>query len=186
MCIVLLTQHVSVLAISIVHVLCLDHGFCCVNLQPFPAKPLCLLSMARAKNEASAKEVAKTLRGCMPSGLSRSKLTEVDIEQFIDHHKEVLVDLLKVTMRPTKKVLQKAAAMAWDVCSAAEAEMFASRLVAAFSYCRAKDAQSTSCKKLSPSVAAVVKMRRQLSGLPSPEAPPTITREEGHQPLTTL
>ena len=96
------------------------------------------------------------------------KLAEHDIEKVIAAHEEVIGDLLKLTLRPTKSVLQKAARNAWN-CKATEAEMFASRMVVAVTFCRAKEAQSTSGKKLQSSVAKLVQLLRKMG--PCSQAP---------------
>ena len=110
---------------------------------------------------ASVKDVAKVMRGIMPSGPSRAHLAEVDIEKFVGHHKEVMGDLLKVIPKPVKLQLKSAAAMAWEGADVQETELFATRMMTAFSHCRLKAKQSTSGKKLHPAVAYVVSCIRE-------------------------
>jgi hypothetical protein len=113
-------------------------------------------------NTASEEKIVKVLRGCLPGGPDSKVLAVTDMDQLVESHVDLMSDLLKATPRPTKKLLRKGAIAAWRY-DVHEADFFASRMVAAFTYCRAKDNGATSCKKLQKGVATIVMLLRAAS-----------------------
>lgn len=109
----------------------------------------------RAKNTATAEEVAAVLRGSMPQGLEQAKYLQVDLDQVVEDYQEVMVLLLRITQRPVATVIQAAASLAFQAAPQ-EAAAFAQRLCAAFAHCQSKRKSCTSGKKLPPAVFRVV------------------------------
>lgn len=154
------------------------------RLQPFQGS-MDMSQASRVKNVATPREIAKVIRGALGSGPDAGLLCDPDLGKVVQNFQEVLVDVLKVTPRPTVTLLKQAAVEAWDV-DPGLAHLFATRIAAAASYCRVKKNQSTSGKKLPPPVQRVIcimskelKARgRQLLRRYSSEAEPPSKRQE--------
>ena len=113
--------------------------------------------MSRARNSASADDVAKVLRGSM-AHLDDSTLVG-DSEQLVEKHVEVMANLLKITQRPTQRVLAQGARLAFKV-EEGLAKRFGERLAWAFSYIRGKKKSATSGRKLRPCVRRLLDLLR--------------------------
>ena len=110
----------------------------------------------RAKNTANVKESARVLRGAVPSILDR-KYLDPDLDVVCDHYKTLLLDLLKLTARPTAGLLKQAAADVYGhQCSLHECNLFGDTIASAISHCRSKCKSMTSGKKLHSSVKEIV------------------------------
>ena len=90
--------------------------------------------MARVKNSATVSVLAKALRGSIRA-FDESTFSHSSIQIVLDRNQEVIVDLLKVSPRPTAKLLKDAAKEAFKVDDGA-ALMFAERITSAISWCR--------------------------------------------------
>ena len=125
----------------------------------------------RVKNTASAGDVAKVLRGSMAS-LRDDKFASGDMNFIIEQNSETLVDLLKLTSRPTAKLVADGARLAFN-CELSSGKLFGERMAAAVSHCRTKKNQMTTGKKLSASLLKVIKALGGNSQSPSPIKSPT-------------
>ena len=111
--------------------------------------------MSRAKNTATAQDVARLLRADGTTLVS-SKFLHADIEVVVSHYEHFMVQYLKFTPRPVESQLKAAALEVYgETADAGEITLFAQRLQAAFSYCKQKAGQMVSGKKLNASVYAV-------------------------------
>ena len=126
---------------------------------------------SRVKNTASAADVAKVLRGSMAS-LRDDKFASADMNFIIEQNSETLVDLLKLTQRPTAKLVADGARLAFN-CEASSGKLFGERMAAAVSHCRTKKNQMTTGKKLPDSLLKVIKALGCNSQSPSPITSPT-------------
>ena len=121
---------------------------------------MCIADMTqRCRNNASTEDIVQAMRGNSKAGPSHSVLTDVNVEHVIAGLGSIVCDILSTTNRPTKKILFEAAKSAWDL-EQGTADLFAVRVIAAVSYCRLKERQSTSMNKLSPAVANIVQKLR--------------------------
>ena len=91
-------------------------------------------AMPRVKNSATVAILAKALRGSIRV-FDESSFSHSCIQTILDRNQEVIVDLLKVSPRPTAKLLKDAAKEAFRVEDGA-AQMFAERITSAISWCR--------------------------------------------------
>ena len=133
--------------------------------------------MSRSKNTASASDIGRLLRaeGC----LSESKYLHSDIEKVVENYADFMVAVLKFTQRPIESLLVRAAEEAFDKLEPGEAKTFASRMTAAFSYCRDKSRKMTTGKKLNAAVLKVCTAMLGKEGTPSKEARPSLECKEG-------
>ena len=84
---------------------------------------------------------------CDPAWIPWNYYQTVDNESLRTNYKELLIDLLYLTPRPTKGILVPGALEAFD-CNQHEAALFADRLLSALGYCRDKLKSMTSGKKV--------------------------------------
>ena len=107
----------------------------------------------RAKNTASAKDIAKVLRGASLSVLpDPSSYMFADIEKVISTYEDFLADLCAVTARPTVPLLQSGFTLVFKGVSKSDCRAFAEQVVKAVAECRARGRNSTSGKKLPSSI----------------------------------
>ena len=107
----------------------------------------------RAKNTASAKDIAKVLRGASLSVLpDPSSYMLADIEKVISTYEDFLADLCAVTARPTAPLLQSGFALVFKGVSKSDCRAFAEQVVKAVAERRARGRNSTSGKKLPSSI----------------------------------
>ena len=107
----------------------------------------------RAKNTASAKDIAKVLRGASLSVLpDPSSYMFADIEKVISTYEDFLADLCAVTARPTVPLLQSGFALVFKGVSKSDCRAFAEQVVKAVAECRTRGRNSTSGKKLPSSI----------------------------------
>ncbi len=128
-----------------------------IHRQPFQ-----LAMASRVANTATPEKVAKVLRGARPAGPNPKELATTDMDKLVESHLELMADLLKATPRPTSTLLKKSALLAWR-CDAHEADLFASRMVAAFKYCRGKRNGATTFKKVHKAVGTIAMMMKPTS-----------------------
>ena len=95
--------------------------------------------MERAKNTASAKDIAKVLRGASLSVLpDPSTYMFADIQKVISTYEDLLADLCAVTVRPTVPLLQSGFALVFKGVSKSDCRAFAEQVVKAVAECRAR------------------------------------------------
>ena len=126
------------------------------------ASPTPSNSATRASNSATVAALARVLRGYSAESPDLNKVMVADIEDQVDELKDLILDLLRYTARPTKVTLTKASMSAWPI-PLQKAELFASRIVASVSYCRRKGKTSTNGKKLHRSTFEIYTRLCQLS-----------------------
>lgn len=149
----------------------------------------------RSKNTASANDIGRLLKaeGC----LSESKYLHSDIEKVVENFADFMVAVLKFTPRPIESLFVRAAEDAFDKLEPGEAKAFASRMTAAFSYCRDKSRKMTTGKKLNAAVLKVCTAmlgKDNLPGRPASESKESLasrtsrssTDGEVQQPLLHL
>ena len=86
--------------------------------------------MERAKNTASAKDIAKVLRGASLNVLpDPSSYMLADIEKVISNFEDFLADLCEVTPRPTVPFLQSGFALVFKGVSKSDCRAFAEQVV---------------------------------------------------------
>jgi hypothetical protein len=124
----------------------------------------------RVKNSASAGDVAKVLRGSMAT-LRDEKFASADMNFIIEQNCETLVDLLKLTSRPTAKLVADGARLAFN-CELSSGKLFGERMAAAVSHCRTKKNQMTTGRKLPASLLKVISALGSISQSPSPSNSP--------------
>jgi hypothetical protein len=132
---------------------------------------LVLDMLSRVKNTATAGDVAKVLRANMVS-LRDDKFASADINFVIQEHCETLVDLLKLTDRPTARLVADGARLAFN-CEVTTGKMFGERMAAAISFCRTKKSQMTSGKKLQGTLLKVINALGHSGAGPSPSSSPS-------------
>ena len=103
------------------------------------------------------------------SGINESHLS-LESDELVEAHLEVMRDLLRITARPTQRVLMQGAQLAFKA-DAGLAKRFAERLCWAFTYVRNKKKSATTGRKLKPAVAKLVALM-SLEGPPAQEAKP--------------
>ena len=112
-----------------------------------------MAAMERAKNTASAKDIAKVLRGASLNVLpDPSSYMLADIEKVISNFEDFLADLCEVTPRPTVPLLQSGFALVFKGVSKSDCRAFAEQVAKAVGECRARGRNSTSGKKLPSSI----------------------------------
>ena len=129
----------------------------------------------RIKCEVEPHELVKILRANVPS-LDEGKYNSSDLDIVVEHHVDLVLDILSRTPRVSAKMLQLAAKRTFKA-SPGEVQLFGNQISSATSYCRKKQDQSTSGKKLAPAVWRVVRFMRdqgldsQGSGDKAPSTP---------------
>ena len=96
-------------------------------------------------------------------GLDPKLFQQVEMDLVVASYHEFLIDLLKVTGRPTQSML-KAAASSVFAASPETADAFAGRMCKSISYCRQKEKSAKSGKKLHPAVRQVILALRGKAG----------------------
>ena len=66
------------------------------------------MATPRVKNEAKAEVLVKCLRGNSQM-ISVAKVSNPDYEVVAEHHENLILDVLHITMRPTRELLTAAA-----------------------------------------------------------------------------
>ena len=112
------------------------------------------MSAARAKNTASTDEIRKLLKAEL-DGLDATKFMTTNMDKLVADYVVFMVALIKLTLRPSKKMLEAAAKAAFSKSTEQECERFASAICRGIQYCRKKVASMTSGKKLDPGVKTV-------------------------------
>ena len=107
-------------------------------------------AMARAKNTADEKAVGKVLRANLTC-LDPKLFQQAEMDLVVASYEDFLIDLLKVTARPTQSILKAAASSVFAV-SPETADAFAGRMCKSISYCRQKEKSAQSGKKLHSAV----------------------------------
>ena len=118
----------------------------------------------RVSNCASEGDIAKVLRACLPAGAGNYSLT--DPEELCTEFKEVIIDLLYTTPRPSKPLLVAGLMAAMDNIDKPQAVMWSERILVAIGYCRSKAYTMTSGKKLlsqCPAVKCIVEVIQKIS-----------------------
>lgn len=133
----------------------------------------------RVANTATPETIVRLLRGAMPGGVDPKVLSITDMDKLVESLEDVLVDILKATQRPTKQLLQKAAGLAWRL-DTHQSEFFATRILAAFKYCRAKRNGATTFKKVNQVVALIAKMMTVPIRLPALKANRSLKNTPSH------
>ena len=103
--------------------------------------------LARPKNTADARNVSKALRAEV-STLVAADFLHTNMDMVAKSYSQAMLAVLKLTSRPTKKVLQKASALAFPGDTGEETVAFGKDMYKAFAHCQAKAKSSISEKKL--------------------------------------
>ena len=114
----------------------------------------------RAKNIASAKDVAKVLRGVGLERLPDEKDYMVaDLSKIVDKYEDFLLDVCRLTPRPTTPLLQEGCSLVFKGVSQADCKAF----------CQLCNAIKDTRSKLPPAVFRLLSaMERRLATLPDP------------------
>ena len=112
------------------------------------------------KCDAAPRDLVKILRGNI-SKLDPKDFLILDYEQVVINYSAVLVDIFGVCSRPTAKLIEEAATLAFDKQNA---HGFAQALTNAIKLCRGKVKSMTSGKKQHPAVFAVLKAMKSADG----------------------
>ena len=128
------------------------------------------MSAARAKNTASTDEIRKLLKAEL-DGLDATKFMTTNMDKLVADYVVFMVALIKLTLRPSKKMLEAAAKAAFSKSTEQECERFASAICRGIQYCRKKVASMTSGKKLDPGVKTVCRtlVKAAAASSPSPK-----------------
>jgi hypothetical protein len=111
--------------------------------------------IGRAKNTATAADVARVLRGGVAS-LEDEKYLTTDLDKIVEIYEPVIMDLLRLTPRPTAGVLKLGSASAFSEKNTdAECYAFGEKLYNAIVMCREKSKSMSTGKKLSDPVRKV-------------------------------
>jgi hypothetical protein len=109
----------------------------------------------RAKNEATTRELRKVLLG---SGLKSVALMQTtDLQDVVLAHKDLLIDLLRVTPRLQRGLLGTAIQEVVTTSSPEEARLFAAQLCEAARLCRRKAGNAVTGERLPSPVRAVAR-----------------------------
>ena len=112
--------------------------------------------MSRAKNDASARDILKVLKANGLQHLPKAETyAHLNVEDMIEKNKELLMDILKETQRPTCKVLQAGCVSHFPDCTKDMCKGWCDKLVHCISYCRSKRSASSG-KKLPEAVFDIV------------------------------
>ena len=102
----------------------------------------------RAKNTATAADMARVLRGGVAS-LDDEKYLTIDLDKIVKIYEPVIMDLLRLTPRPTAGVLKLGSALAFSEKNTdAECHAFGEKLYNAIVMCRDKSKSMSTGKKL--------------------------------------
>ena len=123
----------------------------------------------RARNTAEPLQLVKVFRSELPHGFDERKFMVADVEVVVGQHFEMMISILRLTPRPTEKLLSTSMQQAFPKESPAEVKACSDRLGAAFAHCRLKMKQSTSGVKLPAGVKEVVAFMKG-QGCPSGDA----------------
>ena len=123
----------------------------------------------RVKNTASAKELAKCLKANLQNGLEDELFLANDIDITCHSLLNLLEDMFRLTLRPTKSVLIDAMTTAYDGLSKNQAKPYASAIVDCYTHVREKSYSTSTGKKLHPSVSQLVILLRKMQGKPHPQ-----------------
>ena len=123
----------------------------------------------RVKNTASAKELAKCLKANLQNGLEDELFLANDIDITCHSLLNLLEDIFRLTLRPTKSVLVDALTTAYDGLSKNQAKPYASAIVDCYTHVREKSYSTSTGKKLHPSVSQLVILLRKMQGKPHPQ-----------------
>ena len=110
------------------------YNHCCITCYPASAV-FPMMASARAKNLATAQDVAKVMRAELVKGLVHEKFMVIDEEKVCDHYAPFICSLLDLTPRPTAKLLEQGAALAFQATQAV-AKAFGKRIASCVAYCR--------------------------------------------------
>ena len=142
---------------------------CWLVVEPNPPSiRLYTMAKCRAKNEAQPQDVVKILRANFERLESKTYLVS-DIEDVAIAHADFLVDVLRVTARPTPLLLEKAALKAYDRMKPSDAAAWGRQVAAAAKFCREKLKGLKSGTKLHPEVKKVCLALKQRAGTPEDE-----------------
>ena len=112
--------------------------------------------MSRAKNDASARDILKVLKANGLQHLPKAETyAHLNVEDMIEKNKELVMDILKESQRPTCKVLQAGCVLHFPGCTKDMCKGWCDKLVHCISYCRSKRSASSG-KKLPPAVFDIV------------------------------
>ena len=118
----------------------------------------------RAKNIASAKDVAKVLRGVGLEQLPDEKDYMVaDLSKIVEKYEDFLLDVCRLTPRPTTPLLQEGCSLVFKGVSKADCKAFCQQLCNAIKDTRGKKS-ATSGKKLLPAVFRLLSVLRASNG----------------------
>ena len=107
--------------------------------------------MPPPKNLASPHDLATCLKGSL-SFLDSDVYLKSDLASVVDSYVEAMIQVVKITPKPTVASLAAAASTAFDGVDPQEARAFAERFFAGIAYCRGKGKSCTTGKKLPASV----------------------------------
>ena len=118
----------------------------------------------RAKNIASAKDVAKVLRGVGLEQLPDEKDYMVaDLSKIVEKYEDFLLDVCRLTPRPTTPLLQEGCSLVFKGVSKADCKAFCQQLCNAIKDTRSKKSASSG-KKLPPAVFRLLSVLRASNG----------------------
>ncbi len=124
---------------------------------------------SRSRNTATCESLAKALR-CSLRGLEDKSYLDTDLDAIAGKYEAALRAILEETLRPSVRLLARAAKEAFQVTEA-EGKVFAERMCACITHIRTKHRQATSGKKLSSPVQRLVLLVRQVEGRQSEGRP---------------
>ena len=93
--------------------------------------------MSRCRNEAEPADVQRALRS-HHKRLITAEYMESNLDLVTSNYKEFILELFDLTPRPTEKLLQKSAAMAYDHLTKGEADAWSRSIFSAIKHCRQK------------------------------------------------
>ncbi|CAE7817440.1 unnamed protein product [Symbiodinium sp. CCMP2592] len=122
------------------------------------------VEMARARNEASAKDIKKVLKGNgFADAPKPDQYMNLSLDEVVAEYKVLILDVLKETSRPTVKVLLAGCMSLFPESSRELCKPWCEKLVNAVCHCRSKRS-CTSGKKLPPAVREVVMFLKGMGG----------------------
>lgn len=140
--------------------------------------------IARAKNTATAADVGRVLRGGVAS-LEDEKYLTNDLEKIVEMYEPVIMDLLRLTPRPTAGVLKLGSSLAFSEKNTdAECHAFGEKLYNAVVMCREKSKSMSTGKKLSEPVRKICQF--MLGGGASGSRPTDVSRSTSFTSTSSL
>ncbi|CAE7833776.1 unnamed protein product [Symbiodinium sp. CCMP2592] len=122
------------------------------------------VEMARARNEASAKDIKKVLKGNgFADAPKPDQYMNLSLDEVVAEYKVLILAVLKETSRPTVKVLLAGCMSLFPESSRELCKPWCEKLVNAVCHCRSKRS-CTSGKKLPPAVREVVMFLKGMGG----------------------